>query len=152
MMLYNSDLSHKNLINVLQLEYDCCGSRRYSDWFKIEWYNRQVELPFIYQHPSQGYDVPYSCCKKDYLKPCTNYNLLKDATNQDMMAINTRGCTIAVAEELEKLQLILVQYRMLMVALLALFIILARLVATHFVSRFIRKDPYPAGYIWKAPK
>ena len=34
---YSNDLTTKEEIDMLQIEYECCGSRSYQDWFKVAW-------------------------------------------------------------------------------------------------------------------
>jgi peripherin-2 len=39
MKLYKKDMEFKVLIDKLQIQYRCCGSNRYEDWFSISWVN-----------------------------------------------------------------------------------------------------------------
>lgn len=37
MKSYKNDLTTKEEMDMLQIEYACCGSRSYEDWFRISW-------------------------------------------------------------------------------------------------------------------
>jgi len=37
MAAYKNDIQTKEQVDVLQMTYQCCGSRGFSDWFKISW-------------------------------------------------------------------------------------------------------------------
>ena len=37
MKAYKNDMTTKEEMDVLQIEYECCGSRSYQDWFKVSW-------------------------------------------------------------------------------------------------------------------
>lgn len=39
MKLYKKDMELKVLIDKLQIEYSCCGSNRFEDWFSVSWVN-----------------------------------------------------------------------------------------------------------------
>ena len=37
MNVYKNDMTTKEEMDILQMEYECCGSRSYQDWFKVPW-------------------------------------------------------------------------------------------------------------------
>lgn len=41
MRLYKKDMELKVLIDKLQIQYMCCGSENYVDWFKTSWVNEE---------------------------------------------------------------------------------------------------------------
>ena len=39
MLVYNADIVKKEDLDILQMTYECCGSKSYSEWFSVSWIN-----------------------------------------------------------------------------------------------------------------
>ncbi|XP_061163223.1 peripherin-2-like [Saccostrea echinata] len=97
--LYKKDLELKILIDKLQMEYLCCGSNNYEDWFKVSWVNEDfldVEDENIKSKMQagmyMGHDVPFSCCHIYTYRPCVHSNVTKGTRSKYTPTLNTRGC------------------------------------------------------------
>lgn len=45
MMNYSSDSSIKQKVDLMQIEFQCCGSKKYDEWYDIQWYDPSLIKP-----------------------------------------------------------------------------------------------------------
>ncbi|ESO06981.1 hypothetical protein HELRODRAFT_171017 [Helobdella robusta] len=108
MKLYKSNPEYKQAIDRVQIEYSCCGSDKYSDWFQVAWISDEfvdAELTEVKEHLKTGVyladDAPFSCCDPMSPRPCINrhvhdndvhpsYDFLNDIT------LYKTGCKLAL--------------------------------------------------------
>ncbi|XP_055956988.1 photoreceptor outer segment membrane glycoprotein 2-like [Patella vulgata] len=77
MKLYKENETVKEMIDRTQLEFRCCGSTSYKDWFEVSWINGEdinMEHPDVQSNLKHGNyygdDVPFSCCRINSSRPC----------------------------------------------------------------------------------
>lgn len=42
---YSTQTDIKKQIDMMQIEYQCCGSKKYDEWYEIQWYDTNVVKP-----------------------------------------------------------------------------------------------------------
>ncbi|XP_015590994.1 uncharacterized protein LOC107265747 isoform X2 [Cephus cinctus] len=105
---YVSDVVAKVRIDSVQIEFHCCGSNSYKDWFFIPWKKLGAQstekIERIEDADEKGDenefladDVPFSCCLKDILGPCVHHNIMAGSDaylydSNDKVSIATAGC------------------------------------------------------------
>ncbi|CAH1264177.1 PRPH2 [Branchiostoma lanceolatum] len=69
-------------LDLLQMQYRCCGSEGPEDWFRIQWINKKYlnrDSPRIISKMTDGRytnaDVPFSCCNMRYNRPCIHHSI-----------------------------------------------------------------------------
>ncbi|KAL5008495.1 hypothetical protein ScPMuIL_014076 [Solemya velum] len=77
MYQYKDDVAVKEEIDLMQIEFECCGSEAFTDWFKIPWINEDYvpesktsDLPYLND------DVPFSCCSPESPRPCIHHQVM----------------------------------------------------------------------------
>lgn len=45
MMNYSSQSDIKQYIDMMQIDYQCCGSKKYDEWYDIQWYDTNMVKP-----------------------------------------------------------------------------------------------------------
>ncbi|KAJ9592573.1 hypothetical protein L9F63_015774, partial [Diploptera punctata] len=101
---YSKDLDAKVSIDKLQIQFECCGSHNYRDWFHIPWIRPEnggvipVEVGDFVSD-----DVPFSCCSGGSLRPCIHHKILSTHhiyryDPQRHLSISTRGCSKALEQ------------------------------------------------------
>lgn len=101
MKKYSTDMPKKHIIDLLQIQYKCCGSTGYTDWFNYKFVSKKyLSDDYMTTEEQETYNkhednVPFSCCNPNVLRPCINtrvhgthfrYNYGKDLT------VYRRGC------------------------------------------------------------
>ncbi|XP_052739296.1 peripherin-2 [Bicyclus anynana] len=112
----------KRLIDTMQVELNCCGVERPSDWHEIPWINIDFlneESELVMKIAGADGKVlppvsPYSCCSPNVLSSCYHDPLQQSAWREewwrDSMAgasLNARACLDAVREPLARATLAL---------------------------------------------
>ncbi|KAG8190029.1 hypothetical protein JTE90_000124 [Oedothorax gibbosus] len=105
---YSRDKNVKEKIDLLQINYSCCGVEGYKDWYHVSW----VDVKYLDKYDSvissslkgnkyYGKDVPFSCCNRDTNRPCVDTRI-EDITYHSMynypidLTLNTIGCRDAL--------------------------------------------------------
>lgn len=57
---YGMDEARTRAIDMMQIEYKCCGAIRFEDWRASYWFHQNESLPIIRLHGNRL--VPDSCC------------------------------------------------------------------------------------------
>ncbi|XP_078674416.1 peripherin-2-like isoform X3 [Branchiostoma floridae x Branchiostoma belcheri] len=72
----------KSELDLLQMQYRCCGSEGPEDWFKLQWINKKYlnrnSNEVIKKMTDGRYlnaDVPFSCCNMRYNRPCIHHSV-----------------------------------------------------------------------------
>ncbi|KAG5831301.1 peripherin-2b [Anguilla rostrata] len=102
----------KKTLDMMQIEFRCCGNNNYKDWFEIQWISNRyldfsssevkdrvlsnVEGKFLMD------GVPFSCCNPNSPRPCIQFQLTNNSAHYDYdhhteeLNIFTRGCRDAL--------------------------------------------------------
>ncbi|XP_022913351.1 rod outer segment membrane protein 1-like [Onthophagus taurus] len=104
MMNYSKDSLTKETLDNMQVEYECCGSKNYSDWYDIKWYD--ANLINTGKFPSLKGEAPFSCCAIQSVYPCIHHGIevaadaylyKKDAN----ISVSTEGCHTMILKKRE---------------------------------------------------
>lgn len=114
----NSQDPDTRAVNVLQSELRCCGVTNYTDWMDTPWFNH-----------SGKYEVPQSCCKKNF-HTC-------NGTLDLPVLLHTEGCQIKFKN---KLQLVL------QVIIIASFVVILILIFSGISTGHLMKHHPPQEY------
>ncbi|XP_067682294.1 peripherin-2-like [Haliotis asinina] len=75
MKKYKSDPGMKQEIDTVQIEFECCGNDKYTDWFSVSWihsdYLKTESAVLNYIND----DVPFSCCNPASPRPCIHHDI-----------------------------------------------------------------------------
>ncbi|XP_061174777.1 peripherin-2-like [Saccostrea echinata] len=105
MKKYATDMPKKSIIDKLQIQYECCGSEGYTDWFHVKFVSKKyITDEYMTKDEQHTYKkftdhVPFSCCNYRARRPCIDtrvqakhykYEYTKDIT------LYTQGCSDAL--------------------------------------------------------
>ncbi|KAJ8250623.1 hypothetical protein COCON_G00225450 [Conger conger] len=98
----------KKTLDMMQIEFRCCGNNNYRDWFEIQWIsNRYLDFSSsdvkdrVLSNVEGKYlmdGVPFSCCNPNSPRPCIQFQLNNNSAHYDYdhhteeLNIFTRGC------------------------------------------------------------
>ncbi|KAM4690770.1 photoreceptor outer segment membrane glycoprotein 2-like [Rhinophrynus dorsalis] len=104
----------KSTIDLLQIEFRCCGNNGFRDWFEIQWISaRYLDMGSrdVIDRFKSNVDgkylldgVPFSCCNPNSPRPCIQYQITNNTAhyNYDYLTeelnIWIRGCRGALLE------------------------------------------------------
>ncbi|KAJ8913475.1 hypothetical protein NQ315_013855 [Exocentrus adspersus] len=93
---YAGDSKFKKQIDMLQIEFQCCGSKKYVEWYNISWYDSSLVKSSNASDNSQGH-TPFSCCAISSIFPCIHHNIENTGkaylyTPELNLSISTDGC------------------------------------------------------------
>ncbi|XP_008833978.1 peripherin-2 [Nannospalax galili] len=81
----------KKTIDMLQIEFKCCGNNGFRDWFEIQWIsNRYLDFSSkeVKDRIKSNVDgqylvdgVPFSCCNPNSPRPCIQYQLTNNSAH-----------------------------------------------------------------------
>ncbi|XP_070274690.1 peripherin-2 [Myotis yumanensis] len=102
----------KKTIDLLQIEFRCCGNNGFRDWFEIQWIsNRYLDLSSkeVKDRIKSNVDgrylvdgVPFSCCNPNSPRPCIQYQLTNNSAHYsydhqtEELNLWVRGCRAAL--------------------------------------------------------
>lgn len=92
---YSSNSLYKVQIDRLQIEFNCCGSKKYDEWYNITWYDEKLTKGKSIDN-SLG-NTPFSCCSMKSMFPCIHHNIETTGksylyTPEQNLSISTDGC------------------------------------------------------------
>nr|CAI5850125.1 unnamed protein product [Callosobruchus analis] len=95
MRSYGNDSSSKSRMDRLQIKLQCCGSKRYDEWYNISWIDKTLMKKGTVDH-SDG-NTPFSCCLMTSTFPCIHHNIEQTGkvylyTPEQNLSISTVGC------------------------------------------------------------
>ena len=106
---YRDNHEYKKELDLLQLQYHCCGNEDYNDWFEVSWIHTDYlniqsaeELADI--EAAGGYitdDAPFSCCSPDSHRPCIHHQVRDNSAHIsynhiEHVTLNVIGCRDAL--------------------------------------------------------
>ncbi|XP_019404962.1 PREDICTED: peripherin-2 [Crocodylus porosus] len=81
----------KKTIDMLQIEFKCCGNKGFKDWFEIQWIsNRYLDFSSkeVKDRIKSNVDgrylvdgVPFSCCNPNSPRPCIQYQITNNSAH-----------------------------------------------------------------------
>ncbi|XP_036403016.1 peripherin-2-like [Megalops cyprinoides] len=102
----------KKTLDMMQIEFRCCGNNNYRDWFEIQWIsNRYLDFSSaevkdrVLSNVEGKYlmdGVPFSCCNPSSPRPCIQFQLTNNSAHYDYdhhteeLNIFTHGCRDAL--------------------------------------------------------
>ncbi|XP_004424202.1 PREDICTED: peripherin-2 [Ceratotherium simum simum] len=102
----------KKTIDMLQIEFKCCGNNGFRDWFEIQWIsNRYLDFSSkeVKDRIKSNVDgrylvdgVPFSCCNPSSPRPCIQYQLTNNSAHYsydhqtEELNLWVRGCRAAL--------------------------------------------------------
>ncbi|XP_052599946.1 peripherin-2 [Peromyscus californicus insignis] len=102
----------KKTIDMLQIEFRCCGNNGFRDWFEIQWIsNRYLDFSSkeVKDRIKSNVDgrylvdgVPFSCCNPSSPRPCIQYQLTNNSAHYsydhqtEELNLWLRGCRAAL--------------------------------------------------------
>lgn len=138
---YSSNSWYKVQIDRLQIEFNCCGSKKYDEWYSIPWYDEKLSKAKSIDN-SQG-NTPFSCCSTTSMFPCIHHNIENTGrvylyTPEQNLSISTEGCYHKIRERKQKIGWQIVGKLFLMLLVQVIILICARFLQTgHYVhSKF----------------
>lgn len=135
---YSSNSLYKMRMDRLQIEFNCCGSKKYDEWYNITWYDEKLSKAKTSDN-SQG-NTPFSCCSMTSIFPCIHHNIESTGkvylyTPEQNLSISTDGCYNKLRKKKQKVGWQIVGNLFLMQVLqLALLICLRFLQTGHYVD------------------
>ncbi|XP_026866260.1 peripherin-2a [Electrophorus electricus] len=81
----------KRTVDLMQMEFHCCGNKNYKDWFEIQWIsNRYLDFSSkkVKDRINSNVDgqylvngVPFSCCNPSSPRPCIHYQVTNSSAH-----------------------------------------------------------------------
>ncbi|XP_076464534.1 uncharacterized protein LOC143296470 isoform X2 [Babylonia areolata] len=160
---YPSDSAVKARVDMLQMEYSCCGDLDYSDWFHVPWIPRnilvadQTELHLYLLESSQedptryndytNDDVPFSCCDPTSPRPCIHHHVTVESLHYQYspyfshLTLHRTGCRQALEDFFgKKLLLPLALSLLLMTLIQVVILVLFRILLTSMQMAVAKGD------------
>uniref|UniRef100_A0A668W4W4 Uncharacterized protein n=1 Tax=Oreochromis aureus TaxID=47969 RepID=A0A668W4W4_OREAU len=104
----------KRTVDMLQMQFQCCGNNGYKDWFQIQWIsNRYLDMSQkevvdrIRSNVNGKYlldGVPFSCCNINSPRPCIQQQITNDSAHfnyehqTEELNLWMKGCRQALLE------------------------------------------------------
>uniref|UniRef100_A0A8C6PG05 Peripherin 2-like a n=1 Tax=Nothobranchius furzeri TaxID=105023 RepID=A0A8C6PG05_NOTFU len=104
----------KHTVDMLQIEFQCCGNNGYKDWFQIQWIsNRYLDMSKkevvdrLRSNVEGKYltdGVPYSCCNINSPRPCIQQQITNNSAHfnyehqTEELNLWMKGCRQALLE------------------------------------------------------
>ncbi|XP_028828396.1 photoreceptor outer segment membrane glycoprotein 2 isoform X2 [Denticeps clupeoides] len=104
----------KRTVDLLQIQFQCCGNTGHRDWFQIQWVsNRYLDMSCkevvdrIRSNVEGKYlmdGVPFSCCNVNSPRPCIQYQITNNSAHynydyqSEELNLWKRGCRQALLE------------------------------------------------------
>lgn len=135
---YSGNSAFKIKIDRLQIEFNCCGSKKYDEWYNITWYDTKL-VKGKTKDNSQG-NTPFSCCSLTSIFPCIHHNIENTGkvylyTPEQNLSISTDGCYQKIRKKKQSVGWQIVGNLFLMqLSQLALLICLRFLQTGHYVD------------------
>lgn len=102
----------KRTVDLMQMEFRCCGSKDFRDWFEIQWVsNRYLDFSAKEVRDRIGSNVdgqylmdgvPFSCCNPSSPRPCIQYQMTNNTAHYSYdhytedLNVWRRGCSEAL--------------------------------------------------------
>ncbi|KAL4237727.1 outer segment membrane [Mactra antiquata] len=168
MAAYKNDATTKEHTDILQMTYECCGSRSHKDWFYVSWihpdyrsnYSLSLSSGLLGLGPNLiSDDVPFSCCNPDVLRPCINHHVHDNNKHYNydyrtQTTLYTMGCTEKLMEFYENSVLLVAGSIVFGLSFLQLMLVITtRLLQTSISTSMSNEDHDgpSVGYLFDNP-
>ncbi|CAG9823665.1 unnamed protein product [Phaedon cochleariae] len=138
---YSTNSLFKRRIDRLQIEFQCCGSKKYDEWYNITWYDTSLSKKKGAKDSAQG-NAPFSCCSITSLFPCIHHNIESTGkaylyTPEQNLSISTSGCYDKLKKRTEEVGWGIVGNLMLYILLQCGLIVCLRFLQTAHFAKFM---------------
>ncbi|CAG9764890.1 unnamed protein product [Ceutorhynchus assimilis] len=148
---YAINSHYKKEIDRLQIEFQCCGSKRYDDWYNITWLEKELILKDTNTTTASTNNTqlsfgktPFSCCSIKSKFPCIHFDIESTGVNYQYipefnLSISGTGCRSKIVEKKQQIGMGIVGSLFLFIFLEFLMLIPVRFLQTgHSVDhRFL---------------
>ncbi|XP_063927863.1 rod outer segment membrane protein 1-like [Zophobas morio] len=134
---YLNSTVYKSQIDRLQIEFQCCGSKKYDEWYTVKWMDPSLEQG---AGPAADGNTPFSCCSMKSLSPCIHHNIEVTGkaylyTPEFNLSISTRGCYEMIRKKKQEMGWLIVGNLFLFIFLESVSVALFRFLQTaHFAK------------------
>ncbi|XP_045479682.1 rod outer segment membrane protein 1-like [Harmonia axyridis] len=147
---YGSNEKVKSQIDRLQIDLQCCGSKKYDEWYDIKWYDSALIAKGSKESKSQ---TPFSCCSMKSLSPCIHYDIEETGsvytyTPEYNLSISTVGCFDMLKKRKQNVGWGIIGKLLLGLFLQALTTILVRFIQTGHFEKFKFEGRSRTYIIW----
>ncbi|XP_066249551.1 peripherin-2-like [Euwallacea similis] len=123
---------YKKQIDRLQIDFQCCGSKKYHDWYNISWLEKAVSTNS--STPQTG-RIPFSCCAIKSRFPCIHFDINSVGVNyiyspEFNLSILETGCFAKTMEKKQQVETAIVGNLGFYVFLECLILVLVRFLQT----------------------
>ncbi|KAJ8984381.1 hypothetical protein NQ317_003529 [Molorchus minor] len=130
---YSNNSAYKKKIDRLQIEFQCCGSKKYDEWYNITWVDTSLAKKGASDN-SQG-NAPFSCCSISAVFPCIHHNIENSQrvylyTPELNLSISTHGCYSRLREKKQQVGWIIIGNLFLYLLFQGLLLIFVRFLQT----------------------
>ncbi|XP_015181694.1 PREDICTED: uncharacterized protein LOC107069161, partial [Polistes dominula] len=158
---YAYDDRVRSYVDAVQMEFQCCGSEDYRDWFHVSWWAKRSTEYFDYEDNERQQeggrqsmekkdegkiatvfkDVPFSCCTNKFVEPCGHREILRASQvcnfglNKEETVWNV-GCRSIILTHARVIGLFLIFFLICLSLYQFLLGILSRLVQTAHSNEF----------------
>ncbi|KAF7407505.1 hypothetical protein HZH66_002042 [Vespula vulgaris] len=153
---YANDDGVRSCVDAVQMEFQCCGSEDYRDWFRVSW--AKVSMDYFdyedYKRQQEGQstkndearittvkDVPFSCCTNKIVEPCGHREILQasqvcnfDPNNEE--TVWNVGCRSIILTHARVIGFFLIFFLLFLSLYQFILSALSRLVQTAYSNEF----------------
>ncbi|XP_050300072.1 peripherin-2-like [Anthonomus grandis grandis] len=139
---------HKKQIDRLQIEFQCCGSTKYDDWYNISWSDQAMSST-----DSMPSKTPFSCCKIKSKFPCIHYAIDCIGTSylyvpEFNLSVSATGCHAKIIKKKRKIGMTIVGYLILFICLEVLMLVPVRFLQTAHSTDYKFDDAAKTYTVW----
>ncbi|XP_060531595.1 rod outer segment membrane protein 1-like [Cylas formicarius] len=132
---YGTNSYYKKQVDRLQIEFQCCGSKRYDEWYNISWYDDALAKKDRNSTKKVPGNTPFSCCSMSSKFPCIHHNIEDTGTSylytpEYNLSISIKGCFEILRDKKRSVGLGIVGSLMLIILLQIILLIPVRLLQT----------------------
>jgi len=139
------DVDTKMEMHKLQINFHCCGSSSFTDWFETNWKNGTGE------NSKTSEDVPWSCCDPNVFRPCIHDKIKHKTSSYDPekdLTIFQPGCASIIAGELHTILLVLAIFHVVNACIQLPTTLCSRICTTGILDAIERGDAEGMGQAW----
>ncbi|KAH1000835.1 hypothetical protein HUJ04_013120 [Dendroctonus ponderosae] len=150
MAKYELNSLYKKLIDRLQIEFQCCGSNKYDDWYNITWLEKSTSTN---SSTSQSGKTPFSCCAIKTKFPCIHFDIESTGVNylytpEFNLSISGTGCHTRIVETKRQIGMGIVASLFLYMFLECLLLVPARFLQTGHSVDFKFEGNSKSYIVW----
>lgn len=124
----------------MQIEFQCCGSKKYDEWYNIQWYDTSLIKK---GHAEKTHsNTPFSCCSITSLFPCIHHNIENTGkaylyTPEQNLSISTTGCHEKILKKTREVGWRIIGNLFLLIFLQVVLVVGLRFLQTAHFERFM---------------